>query len=555
MKIKKLYMFIPLILIVLISGCITEDTNLILNTAKASPTIQAFLSDYPNAEVNIRLLKKSIVETDSDFIAQCAGVEVSDYYKVVFTDKSSGLNAFAFIDKESGVVCAFKEGAEVCNEDWSCTEWSDCIDGIQTRTCTDSNNCDTMQNKPLESQICSGGENIFEGEPDFLEDGIYVFVDLDTSIRTTNEKYIIQLKKIDTPDSCAKFDIFKKQGQVYEKIGSTSACKSLLGRFEGEDFVIEIVDVDAANQKVLGLVLSENFILEDTSVDHPDIGMAMFVKEGEKIELLDGVYKYILEVFRVADNGLIKIFRKSLITEDYEFKGVIPVGEGVVISNTRYEISIIAAGIGISEKTVGTIQFSKTFPKFPENAGELVEGANLLVEEGTRFKNDDYIIDLTDIREDNSSILKIYANTFGEYRFSGVILALEGVVSSNSLNQVAIKTDAINFQPGKIGSLVIATSKTFFGFPDFTGDGNYTNVEKGQSIESSNGYILKIVGIEDGMVQILVYYESFGEKKLQGAIVALDGVVSSSTSIPVTVQTADSNGTTGTIGSINLIST
>jgi len=42
-----------------------------------------------------------------------------------------------------------------CIPDWSCTDWTDCSNGIQTRTCTDSNSCGTTAGKPSESQTCS----------------------------------------------------------------------------------------------------------------------------------------------------------------------------------------------------------------------------------------------------------------------------------------------------------------------------------------------------------------------------------------------------------------
>ncbi len=41
-----------------------------------------------------------------------------------------------------------------CIPDWDCTEWSDCIGGEKTRTCTDSNNCETDEGKPSESEAC-----------------------------------------------------------------------------------------------------------------------------------------------------------------------------------------------------------------------------------------------------------------------------------------------------------------------------------------------------------------------------------------------------------------
>ncbi len=43
-----------------------------------------------------------------------------------------------------------------CKENWTCSEWSECIAGTQTRICTDQNKCGTTKNKPDESQSCEG---------------------------------------------------------------------------------------------------------------------------------------------------------------------------------------------------------------------------------------------------------------------------------------------------------------------------------------------------------------------------------------------------------------
>ncbi len=52
-------------------------------------------------------------------------------------------------------TCA-AEAPPVCNEQWSCTDWSACSEaGQQTRTCTDTNNCGTTNAKPAESQACT----------------------------------------------------------------------------------------------------------------------------------------------------------------------------------------------------------------------------------------------------------------------------------------------------------------------------------------------------------------------------------------------------------------
>jgi len=42
----------------------------------------------------------------------------------------------------------------ICSENWECTDWSSCTSGQQTRTCTDSNSCGTIEDKPNEQQNC-----------------------------------------------------------------------------------------------------------------------------------------------------------------------------------------------------------------------------------------------------------------------------------------------------------------------------------------------------------------------------------------------------------------
>lgn len=42
-----------------------------------------------------------------------------------------------------------------CTESWSCSSWSACSNNLQTRACSDSNNCGTQNNKPPELQSCA----------------------------------------------------------------------------------------------------------------------------------------------------------------------------------------------------------------------------------------------------------------------------------------------------------------------------------------------------------------------------------------------------------------
>lgn len=47
---------------------------------------------------------------------------------------------------------------ETCEESWTCTEWGSCVDGLKARTCTDDNDCGTIEDKPFETQPCSTEE-------------------------------------------------------------------------------------------------------------------------------------------------------------------------------------------------------------------------------------------------------------------------------------------------------------------------------------------------------------------------------------------------------------
>ncbi|MBI3956493.1 MAG: fibronectin type III domain-containing protein [Candidatus Kerfeldbacteria bacterium] len=49
------------------------------------------------------------------------------------------------------------ENPPVCAEQWSCTPWSVCDNGVESRACVDNNNCGTTDNRPAMSQECGAG--------------------------------------------------------------------------------------------------------------------------------------------------------------------------------------------------------------------------------------------------------------------------------------------------------------------------------------------------------------------------------------------------------------
>jgi hypothetical protein len=44
-----------------------------------------------------------------------------------------------------------------CQEDWTCTDWSECKSNIQTRECVDKNVCGTTKSVPIEVEGCEPG--------------------------------------------------------------------------------------------------------------------------------------------------------------------------------------------------------------------------------------------------------------------------------------------------------------------------------------------------------------------------------------------------------------
>ena len=127
--------------------------NLENNLSKATLTLQVnktWLSDnnldkdnmalfkFDNNTENWNELTTTYKEDDSE----------NNYYETEVVSFSY----FAIAEK---VAAAATPGTtSTCIPDWGCTEWSDCVDDVRTRICTDSNNCGVADGKPDESKRC-----------------------------------------------------------------------------------------------------------------------------------------------------------------------------------------------------------------------------------------------------------------------------------------------------------------------------------------------------------------------------------------------------------------
>jgi uncharacterized repeat protein (TIGR01451 family) len=51
--------------------------------------------------------------------------------------------------------CSVNHFVQFCDVAWKCSGWSECNNGMMTRNCIDTNNCDTEYNKPVERSDCT----------------------------------------------------------------------------------------------------------------------------------------------------------------------------------------------------------------------------------------------------------------------------------------------------------------------------------------------------------------------------------------------------------------
>ena len=68
--------------------------------------------------------------------------------------------------------CTYVPETVSCTESWTCTNWNICANGIQSRTCSDTNSCGSIGLKPNETQSCIEAASCLNGIQDANETGI-----------------------------------------------------------------------------------------------------------------------------------------------------------------------------------------------------------------------------------------------------------------------------------------------------------------------------------------------------------------------------------------------
>ncbi|MEK6876691.1 MAG: CARDB domain-containing protein, partial [Nanoarchaeota archaeon] len=80
-----------------------------------------------------------------------SGIKQTDYAKPATSSAAAGGGGDGGGGGSSG-------SSGSCLESWHCNEWSECINNLQTRICSDINNCGTMISKPSEAKLCTTEE-------------------------------------------------------------------------------------------------------------------------------------------------------------------------------------------------------------------------------------------------------------------------------------------------------------------------------------------------------------------------------------------------------------
>ncbi|MBI5149010.1 fibronectin type III domain-containing protein [Candidatus Pacearchaeota archaeon] len=105
--------------------------------------------------------------------------------------------------------------AQQCIENWTCTQWSACINKTQTRTCTDLSNCGTTNNKPTETRRCGnftkikikGNLKFSTGQACSSCDITITFIDSTSSATTDSSGYFELTLQPSTPFAAMSYII------------------------------------------------------------------------------------------------------------------------------------------------------------------------------------------------------------------------------------------------------------------------------------------------------------------------------------------------------------
>jgi len=96
----------------------------------------------------------NLITADVDHFTEFAILSSASQSSTPVTDGGGGGGGGGGSVGTASNPTASNQTVSQCNASWTCTEWSACLNSIQTRSCSDTNNCNNSQ-PPVQSMSCS----------------------------------------------------------------------------------------------------------------------------------------------------------------------------------------------------------------------------------------------------------------------------------------------------------------------------------------------------------------------------------------------------------------
>ncbi|MBI2043416.1 hypothetical protein HYT25_03440 [Candidatus Pacearchaeota archaeon] len=165
---KKIWIFVSILIIIIVIFFFTKFFSKIISEDELSQGILIELKEGKGVKIEIvgeehKIIVDSIYDDSIDIIIQSEPINTN---LKIGEKKKFDLNNDGFYDLQIRLNSTVNEIAHIeikkiseeinsfCEEYWQCDEWLECLDGLQTRTCEDLNNCGTVESKPEEEQEC-----------------------------------------------------------------------------------------------------------------------------------------------------------------------------------------------------------------------------------------------------------------------------------------------------------------------------------------------------------------------------------------------------------------
>jgi hypothetical protein len=170
---KYLVVFVLLLLPVALATTVTTSVSDKTITISGSCTGSNIPVGLQVAIGNINVLYKQITSSGNSFSYSYSSTQDGQYAVFAACNNEAAVSASACVGSSCSVyvppsssggsssskkTSSGSSAPASCQESWTCSGWSDCINGKETRTCKDDRACGTAQYKPVLSRTCEEEE-------------------------------------------------------------------------------------------------------------------------------------------------------------------------------------------------------------------------------------------------------------------------------------------------------------------------------------------------------------------------------------------------------------